>query len=330
MKKKLLNILCVLSLPGAIVPTPAKAEDSVSFVSLDARIQQFLDEYDLDEDSFSLAYYNTVSNESWQYNGDTYMFAASTYKLPLNMYYYLQENAGNIDPDEAIGMYTLSQAHYLSIVQSDNPSSETMMYALGSYDQYKDLMFETFGSEKYQEEGGIDPITYQDNDYPADFLMDVLQYLYNNQDQFQELLSYMSDPEQNNGFDNDLAQMTAVYQKQGWYDYVNDVAEIVMSDQPYLAVIMVDVEGRYDSAEICEAANDLLYQYNQDCIANDAAVQAAQSDDETASDTETPQAESTADTVETSQKAGVNWPLLAGVIGVFGGLFFLVLHISRN
>ena len=205
------------------------------------------------------------------------------------------------------------------------------MYALGSYDQYKDLMFETFGSQKYQEEGGIDPITYQDNDYPADFLMDVLQYLYNNQDQFQQLLSYMSDPDQINGFDNDLTQQTTVYQKQGWYDYVNDVAEIVMSDQPYLAVVMVDVEGRYDSAEICSAANDLLYQYNQDCIANDAAVQTAAANDETGSSEETAQAESTdAEDTEASAKDGINWPLLAAVIGVFGGLFFLVLTISRK
>ena len=317
-----------------MVITPVQAEDQVSFVSLDARVQQFVDEYDLDEDSFSLAYCNTVSGESWQYNGDTYMFAASTYKLPLNMYYYLQENAGNIDPNEAIGMYTLSQAHYLSIVQSDNPSSETLMYAIGSYAQYKDLMFETFGSQKYQEEGGIDPITYQDNDYPADFLMDVLQYLYNNQDQFQQLLSYMSDPDQSNGFDNDLTQQTTVYQKQGWYDYVNDVAEIVMSDQPYLAVVMVDVEGRYDSAEICSAANDLLYQYNQDCIANDAAVQTAAANDETGSSEETAQAESTdtedTEAAEASAKDGINWPLLAAVIGVFGGMFFLVLTISRK
>lgn len=327
-------MLCACSVPGAMVITPVQAEDQVSFVSLDARVQQFVDEYDLDEDSFSLAYYNTASGESWQYNGDTYMFAASTYKLPLNMYYYLQENAGNIDPDEAIGMYTLSQAHYLSIVQSDNPSSETLMYAIGSYAQYKDLMFETFGSQKYQEEGGIDPITYQDNDYPADFLMDVLQYLYNNQDQFQQLLSYMSDPDQSNGFDNDLTQQTTVYQKQGWYDYVNDVAEIVMSDQPYLAVIMVDVEGRYDSAEICSAANDLLYQYNQDCIANDAPVQTTAANDETGSSEETAQAESTdtedTEAAETSAKGGINWPLLAAVIGVFGGLFFLVLTISRK
>ena len=324
-------MLCACSLPGAMVITPVQAEDQVPFVSLDARVQQFVDEYDLDEDSFSLAYCNTVSGESWQYNGDTYMFAASTYKLPLNMYYYLQENAGNIDPNEAIGMYTLSQAHYLSIVQSDNPSSETLMYALGSYDQYKDLMFETFGSQKYQEEGGIDPITYQDNDYPADFLMDVLQYLYHNQDQFQQLLSYMSDPDQSNGFDNDLTQQTTVYQKQGWYDYVNDVAEIVMSDQPYLAVVMVDVEGRYDSAEICSAANDLLYQYNQDCIANDAAVQTAAANDETGSSEETAQAESTdTEDTEASAKGGINWPLLAAVIGVFGGMFFLVLTISRK
>lgn len=324
-------MLCACSLPGAMVITPIQAENQVSFVSLDARVQQFVDEYDLDEDSFSLAYYNTASGESWQYNGDTYMFAASTYKLPLNMYYYLQENAGNIDPDEVIGMYTLSQAHYLSIVQSDNLSSETLMYALGSYAQYKDLMFKTFGSQKYQEEGGIDPITYQDNDYPADFLMDVLHYLYNNQNQFQELLSYMSDPDQSNDFDNDLTHQTTVYQKQGWYDYVNDVAEIVMSDQPYLAVIMVDVEGRYDSAEICSAANDLLYQYNQDCIANDAAVQTAAANDETGSSEETAQAESTdTETAEASAKDGINWPLLAAGIGIFGGLFFLVLIISRK
>lgn len=327
-------MLCACSLPGAMVITPIQAEGQMSFVSLDARVQQFVEEYDLDEDSFSLAYCNTVSGESCQYNGDTYMFAASTYKLPLNMYYYLQENAGNIDPDEAIGMYTLSQAHYLSIVQSDNPSSETLMYAIGSYAQYKDLMFETFGSQKYQEEGGIDPITYQDNDYPADFLMDVLQYLYNNQDQFQQLLSYMSDPDQSNGFDNDLTHQTTVYQKQGWYDYVNDVAEIVMSDQPYLAVVMVDVEGRYDSAEICSAANDLLYQYNQDYIANDAAVQTAAANDETGSSEETAQAESTdtedTEAAEASTKNGINWPLLAAVIGVFGGLFFLVLTISRK
>ncbi|MDD6230136.1 MAG: serine hydrolase [Lactimicrobium massiliense] len=327
-------MLCACSVPGAMVITPVQAEGQVSFVSLDARVQQFVEEYDLDDDSFSLAYCNTASGESWQYNGDTYMFAASTYKLPLNRYYYLQENTGNIDPDEAIGMYTPSQAHYLSIVQSDNPSSETLMYAIGSYAQYKDLMFETFGSQKYQEEGGIDPIAYQDNDYPADFLMDVLQYLYNNQDQFQQLLSYMSDPDQSNGFDNDLTQQTTVYQKQGWYDYVNDVAEIVMSDQPYLAVVMVDVEGRYDSAEICSAANDLLYQYNQDCIANDAAVQTAAANDETGSSEETAQAESTdtedTEAAEASAKDGINWPLLAAGIGIFGGLFFLVLTISRK
>ena len=107
-----------------------------------------------------------------------------------------------------------------------------------------------------------------------------------------------------------------------------------MSDQPYLAVVMVDVEGRYDSAEICSAANDLLYQYNQDCIANDAPVQTAAANDETGSSEETAQAEPTytedTEAAAASTKNGINWPLLAAVIGVFGGLFFLVLTISRK
>lgn len=321
-------MLCACSLPGAMVITPIQAEDQVSFVSLDARVQQFVDEYDLDEDSFSLAYYNTASGESWQYNGDTYMFAASTYKLPLNMYYYMQENAGNIDPDEAIGMYTLSQAHYLSIVQSDNPSSETLMYALGSYAQYKDLMFETFGSQKYQEEGGIDPITYQDNDYPADFLMDVLQYLYSNHAQFAQLLCYMSDPDQINGFDNDLCAEITVYQKQGWYEDVHNITEIVMSEQPYLAVIMTDTEGRGNSEEICKAANDLLYQYNQDCIASTLPEEKALPD-EGKKEQAPAGAGSDGQSVSTRQTKS-SWALLAAGAAAFAVIYLAVLHICRK
>ena len=116
MRKRIRSFLClsISAFLTGISVIPIHAEDEPA--SLSDQVQTFVDENGLDSSSFALLYYNTETGESYEYNPDTALFCASIYKLPLNMYYYLQENAGNIDPNEAIGMYTPSQAHYLSIV----------------------------------------------------------------------------------------------------------------------------------------------------------------------------------------------------------------------
>lgn len=231
-------------------------------VELDEEMNAVIQKYDLDDTTFSVAYYDTVTGESYDWNGTTYMFAASTYKLALNMYYYLQEEAGNIDPHAYIGGYDLADAHYLSIVQSDNDASEALIYGLGTYRDYQNDMFSTFGDAYYRDLNNIEEIAYYDNHYPADFMMDVLQYLYAYRDSFTELLGYMSDPDQRNGFDNTISEKCTVYQKQGWYETTNAVLEIVDSDEPYLAVIMVDDTKHGNGAAVCTEVNELLYAYN--------------------------------------------------------------------
>lgn len=66
--------------------------------SLESRIQEVIQEYNLTEENIAVSYQNTVTNETYAYNDTIYLFAASTYKLPLNMYYYMMINDGQISP----------------------------------------------------------------------------------------------------------------------------------------------------------------------------------------------------------------------------------------
>lgn len=272
-KRKILKKITGIFLGALTAFTPVYAEDSAESTAsasaivepetLESRISAVISEYGLDTSSLAVSYYVPSTGESYAYNDTTYMFAASTYKVPLNMWYYMQESAGNLSADSTVGGYTLSYAHYLSIVYSDNDASEALLYAIGSYRLYKEALFTTFGGEEYGSMDLVDSQVYQDNVFPAKYMMNVMKYLYENQDQFTELLSYMSSSEQTNDFTNNVSQSVTVYQKQGWYTNVNNVVEIVCSDTPYLAVIMVD-DSSGNSRTICSAINDIIYEYNQE------------------------------------------------------------------
>lgn len=57
-------------------------------------MEQFRSDYGLNEQNFSLCYYDTVTGEEYRYNDGCFMVAASTFKLPLNLYYYELEQSG--------------------------------------------------------------------------------------------------------------------------------------------------------------------------------------------------------------------------------------------
>lgn len=265
MKKKIIAFLLIglMMSPGKTYADSEYVKKPEEPVSLETRIQALVQKYGRD-DIFSVSYYNPETMEYYGHRDGVYMFAASTYKLPLNMYYYIQENSGEISPDAVINGYELSNAHYLSIMNSDNDASEALLYGLGSYSDYKNILFQTFGDSYYSNLNNLDPIIYEENSFPSRFMLLVLQYLYNNQDSFQELLSYMSSPNQINAVDNEIREYATVYQKQGWYETANTLVEIVDSDTDYLAAIMVDDPYTYQSASILEELNMLVYEYHQE------------------------------------------------------------------
>lgn len=185
--------LCMALLLALLLCAPALAADDGDTLTLEQRLNTFMEEYGLTEENFSVCYYDTVTGEEFRFNDTTFMFAASTYKLPLNMYYYEMEQNGQIESDALIGETTLADAHYQSMVFSDNDISVQLLYGLGSFRSYKDAMRTYFSMSDDQ----IDSSYYSGNYYCTAMMLDALKYLYEHQEQFEELIGYMKQAQPN-------------------------------------------------------------------------------------------------------------------------------------
>jgi len=248
-------LLIVLLLCGQAaayeVPEDLRGQD------LESLMAGFMDTYGLSDGNFSLSYYNTVTGESYAIYDTTFMVAASTFKLPLNLYYYEMERRGEIEPDAFIPRVgtTLDVAHRESLVNSDNDLSLGLLYNLGDFPTYKALMRDAFFTMPEEQ---IDYIYYADNYYCTSMMMDALKYLYENKGDFEEMIGYMKQAQPDQYFRAGITEYEVAH-KYGWYDgAVNDVG-IIYTEEPFLlAVYTKDVYGE----QIVADAAALMTAYN--------------------------------------------------------------------
>ena len=141
---------CILLLATLLVLTvfvPAyEVPADFTGLELEQVMADYMAERGLNEDNYSVSYTNTVTGETYTFNDEKFMVAASTFKLPLNMYYYEMEQEGLIASDAYISRAgtTLDNAHYESLVWSNNEMSIGMLYNLGEFRDYKELMRKYF------------------------------------------------------------------------------------------------------------------------------------------------------------------------------------------
>lgn len=244
--------LTLWTVPAAAVETQPASED------LTALMEDFRAEYGLNEGNFSLCYYNTVTGEEYRYNDTKFMIAASTYKLPLNMYYYEMEAAGEISSATMIGATTLADAHYQSLVWSNNDVSIDMLYNLGNFRTYKNTMKQYFTMPDEE----IDSIYYADNYYCTSMMLDTLKHLYEGGDKFDEMIDYMKQAQPGEYFklyvtDYEIAHKYGYYVDDG-VTAINDTG-IIYTPQPFLlAVYTSDAPG---GAEVLGRAAEVLTEY---------------------------------------------------------------------
>ena len=186
--RKLLILLAVLlaaTVGAAAYEIPTDFTDQTP----ETVVADFREAHGLTEENFAISYHNTVTGESYAWNDTWFSIAASTYKLPLNMYFYEMEQAGEITGDTIITWtgLTLDYIHEQSIVNSNNELSEALMYYWGDHHTYKENMRKYFTMTDEE----IDPLYWQANWYCVRMMMDCLKYLYENQENFEELIGYM-------------------------------------------------------------------------------------------------------------------------------------------
>lgn len=225
--------------------------------TLEDVMASFLEENGLNESNFSLSYYNTVTGESYAFNDKKFMVAASTFKLPLNMYYYEMEQRGEIESDAFLSRagVTLDVAHRESLVNSNNDFSIGMLYTLGDYRTYKELLREAYFT---MDEAEIDPIYYINNYFCTNMMMDALKYLYENREAFGEMLDYMKQAQPDEYFRAGVTEYEVAH-KYGWYEgAVNDVG-VIYTGEPFL--LAVYTQGIYGEGVLADVAA-LLTAYN--------------------------------------------------------------------
>ena len=258
-KKLGVSLLLICLCTWLLCPTAtAQSYDDTYFAqnSLEEIMESFRAQYGLTESNFSLCYYNTVTGESYTFADDHFMVAASTFKLPLNLYYYEMEQSGEIASDAPIpnSGTTLDQCHYQSLVWSNNEVSLAMLYNLGTFRQYKEKMCTYFSMA--QED--IDYVYWVDNYYCTQMMMDTLKYLYDRQDTFSQMIDYLKQAQPGEYFKAYVSDYEIAH-KYGYFEgAINDVG-IIYTPQPYLlACYTQDVA---DGAQVVGKVNELLCAY---------------------------------------------------------------------
>ena len=250
---------CILLLATLLVLTvfvPAY-EIPADFTGLELEqvMADYMAERGLNENNYSVSYCNTVTGETYAFNDEKFMVAASTFKLPLNMYYYEMEQEGLIASDAYISRAgtTLDNAHSESLVWSNNEMSIGMLYNLGEFRDYKELMRKYFTMTEEE----IDDLYYVDNYYCTRMMMDALSYLYEYRADFSEMIGYMKQAQPGQYFKAGVTEYEVAH-KYGYFEgAVNDVG-IIYAPQPFLLAVYTQ-----DAAEavVAETAA-LLTAYN--------------------------------------------------------------------
>ena len=202
--------------------------------TLEELMTQFMEENGLDESNFSLCYYNTVTGEQYRFNERWFAYGASTYKLPLNLYFYELENAGEIDPDMVMtqGGARLSYIHEESIVNSNNELSFSMVSYLGGFEPYKRAMLKYFSIPEEE----IEDKYWYDHVYCTEMMIDVLQYLYERQEQFPELMGYLKQAVPDDYFRKYITDCEVAH-KYGDYNNMHNDVGIIYAGQPFLLAV---------------------------------------------------------------------------------------------
>ena len=266
----------IIELPAIVTPMEPAAEEKTpeeeasqeapeaeEEASLAALFDRFRAERGLTESNFAVSYYDTVTGESYDWNETHMMVAASTFKLPLNLYYYEKENAGELEPDTLItqGGATLDLCHYLSIVESNNEISHALLYRIGTFPEYKEAMRKFFTMTDDE----IDPKYYQNNYYCTRMMMDTLKYLYERQDEFPELIDYMKQSNPQNGYFRAKVTEMDVAHKYGSFEGAENDVGIFYAEHPFLLAVYTQSVGETVVQDAARLAADYNAQQTALC-----------------------------------------------------------------
>ena len=185
--------------PAAEAEEPIPHAERFEGRDWDAVMEEFLAQHGAIPSRLGAAYYNTVTGEEHYLNGDVYRYAASVYKLPLNMLYGERVYHGEMSMDDVISGLPYRDMQRLSLELSSNDISGLLCTHLGTRQQYCEAIAhlladdpDTLG-EEYLFKCYVNELT------PAQILH-ALKLLYAAPERYPDVLEHMSVAQQDEYF----------------------------------------------------------------------------------------------------------------------------------
>ena len=243
--------VCLLQTAAPVLAAKDYPAPDVSGKTVEELIDAFRAEHDLTEDNFELSYYNTVTGESYDFNETKMLYGASTYKLPLNLYYYDMQLAGEITGDTMITKgSTLDEAHYQSLVYSNNELSYSLWRRIGDWPEYKQAMRKYFTMTDEE----IPQNYYYDHLFCTRMMMDTLKVVWDGQKNYTELIDDLKIACPGAYFKTYIdVDETPIAHKYGSYNGAENDVGIIWAAQPFLLAVYTSglsygVGGNVDNA----------------------------------------------------------------------------------
>jgi len=247
--QKIVSILLCLLLLIAASPYAMAAEEPAGQENtekplldpseLDALISQYREQYQLNEQNFSVAYCYTGTGETWYYNGDAFFEAASLYKLPLMMFLAQEISEGTLHFNDTIHGSTVEYIMENTLLYSNNYTAELAIAYYQPYSNFRDMVGDMTGLEEEQRPKGY----YDRNLFSAHQLLDILTMLYESPETYPCVIGYMKQAQPDEFFHLNLGNRYEIAQKYGAISGVANTAGIVYTPTPFLAVVMTQFVG---------------------------------------------------------------------------------------
>ena len=201
---------------------------------LDAMVRGYIQEHNIDPESIEVAYCYTGTGETYYFNADRFINAASLYKLSLNMGLARKVAAGELQQTDLVEGMEISYIENRSLVYSDNKVSEALIGYFSPFRSYRLMQAEIAG---YPEEE-LDEAYFTSNSTSARFTLGVLQELWNHTEMYPNIVECMLEANPTEYFRRALNGQYTVAQKYGGGDGYLHTAGIIYTPTPCLLVVM--------------------------------------------------------------------------------------------
>lgn len=214
-------------------------------------VQAYMDDMGIDPSQIAFSYKDLTTGQTYAMNDTQPMTAGSTYKLPLNMLVVDEVAAGKLSLGERFditntsyeykgehdnyvaafnGAMSIPDMQEYSLVYSENTPAYALAERLGGMDKAYS-MFERYGRSKAK----IKTIS-GGNKTTTDYYIQVLEYLWNNQEKYKDILYFIGVSFPDEYYKRYLYDLT-IYQKPGYVREALNVDAIVMEEKPYIVAL---------------------------------------------------------------------------------------------